>query len=175
MLFAFICFLSTVSAFEPFVKEGVAIRGSSAPLKDFDPLGFASKFDVAYLREAELKHGRWGMIAATSIPLLESHGDGVPAIHQFDGLDQSTQTLIVGGIAAAEFQTMLKGWKNPMKTPFELQDKYQPGDLGFALVDDHNSDDQSIFKTKELNNGRLAMIAALGMIVQELVTEQPLF
>jgi hypothetical protein len=28
---------------------------------------------------------------------------------------------------------------------------------------------------KELNNGRLAMIAALGMMAQELVTNKPIF
>ena len=27
----------------------------------------------------------------------------------------------------------------------------------------------------EINNGRLAMIASLGMIVQELVTDKPIF
>ena len=35
--------------------------------------------------------------------------------------------------------------------------------------------DDVVLHNKELNNGRLAMIAVMGMIVQELVTEQPLF
>jgi hypothetical protein len=36
--------------------------GSSAPFKNFDPLGFAAKADAATLakyRESELKHGEW--------------------------------------------------------------------------------------------------------------------
>jgi hypothetical protein len=32
-----------------------------------------------------------------------------------------------------------------------------------------------MFMDKELNNGRLAMIGVLGMMVQELVTHQQLF
>ena len=166
--------LSTAAAFSPFVKENVVIRGSTPPLKDFDPLQFSSKFDIAYLREAELKHGRWGMIAATAIPLLESTQSGM-AIHKFDALDSNTQACVLTAIAAGEFQTMLQGWKNPISNQFELQDGYQPGDLGFSLVKEHGSLDESERKNKEINNGRLAMIAALGMIVQELVTDKPLF
>ncbi len=30
----------------------------------FDPLGFTTKYDIKWLREAELKHGRVSMLAA---------------------------------------------------------------------------------------------------------------
>lgn len=167
-------FLASVSAFSPVVKEGVVIRGSTPPLKEFDPLGFSEKKDIAYLREAELKHGRWGMISATSIPLIESVTHQ-PAIYMFDRLDSNSQLLILTTIAASEFQLMLNGWRNPIKYPFTLQDNYQPGNLGFSIVKDFNYRDNALTMNKELNNGRLAMIASIGMIVQELVTNQPLF
>ena len=64
------------------------------------------------------------------------------------------------------------------KTPLSFSNRtlfLKPRDLGFSLVKDHGSLDESERKNKEINNGRLAMIAALGMIVQELVTDQPLF
>jgi hypothetical protein len=32
---------------------------------EFDPLGFSDNFDVKWLREAELKHGRVSMLAVT--------------------------------------------------------------------------------------------------------------
>jgi len=38
-----------------------------------------------------------------------------------------------------------------------------------------NDEETNIQMDKELNNGRLAMVGALGMIVQELVTHQQLF
>jgi hypothetical protein len=166
-----------VQCFEPFVKNGVVIRGSSAPLKDFDPLNLSTKsekYDIQYLREAELKHGRWGMVSSLSIPLIEQFTHR-PAIHEFQQLDSNLQTLIVGSIAASEFQYMLQGWKNPITDSFSLKENYQPGDLGFKLLKDYKNESSEQFMTKELNNGRLAMISALGMIVQELVTEKTLF
>lgn len=169
--------LNLVYCFEPFIKNGVVIRGSSAPLKDFDPLNLSTKsekYDIQYLREAELKHGRWGMVSSLSIPLIEQFTDR-PAIHEFQHLDSNLQTLIVGSIAASEFQYMLQGWKNPITNSFSLKDDYQPGDLGFKLLNDYKSEESEQIFTKELNNGRLAMISALGMIVQELVTEKCLF
>jgi light-harvesting complex I chlorophyll a/b binding protein 4 len=66
---------------------------------------------------------------------------------------------------------MLRGWQNPTKNPFRLNDDYQPGDLGFDI---NNSRDLDMIN-KELNNGRMAMIASLGMMAQELVTDRTLF
>lgn len=163
-----------VSAFEPFIKNGVVIRGSTEPLLDFDPLGFSKKKDIAYLREAELKHGRWAMVGATSIPILEQFTHR-PAIYEFEDLSVSKQLLLVGLIAAAEFQSMLVGWKAPWTSEFELTDDHQPGDLGFKLPIILGSNKWERMMNRELNNGRLAMFGFIGMLVQELVTQAPLF
>lgn len=172
-LFAFLTLLSCAAAFNPLIKEGVIISGSTPPLENFDPLGFSEKKDIAYLREAELKHGRWAMIGTTSILSIE-HFTHRPAIYEFQDLADSKQLLIVGLIAATEFQTMLKGWKKPWKEEFTLQDEYQPGDLGFALPIMFSSNRTQKMMNRELNNGRLAMIAFIGMLSQELVTNTPL-
>jgi hypothetical protein len=156
--------------------------GVTAPFDNkFDPLKFSedvSTREFARLREAELKHARWGMISATSIPLLELSSNE-PAIHAFDKLSSEYQMGIAGLILAGEFLTMLRGYKNPFvegsPAAFKLRDDYQPGDMGFHLADKWSDEMFTHYSNKELNNGRLAMIAALGMIVQELVTDSTLF
>lgn len=154
--------------------EAFNFQGATKPLGFFDPLGFSkdvSNSDLLRLRESELKHGRLGMVSALAIPLIERF-DHSPAIHQFDHLHPSVQLGIVFSMMAAEVTFMRAGWKDPFvgtNNYFQLLDGYQPGDLGFKLK---LSDDML---NKELNNGRLAMIASAGMIAQEVVTGQPLF
>ena len=73
----------------------------------------------------------------------------------------------------SEFSSMIRGWENPLVKPFTLKEDYQPGDFGLKyLVSEDKLGEQM---DKELNNGRLAMIGILGMMVQELATQHQLF
>ena len=113
------------------------------------------------------------MISATSIPLIESKTH-LPAIHEFDHLTNNMKLLIIGAIMMGEITSMRKGWENPFvsrSNSFRLRSTYQPGDIGFGV----SNHDDVLLHNKELNNGRLAMIAALGMIVQELITNKPIY
>jgi hypothetical protein len=68
----------------------------------------------------------------------------------------------------SEFRSLNLGW-DP-KTPFTILEDYTPGDFGFGLPKPSDA-----YVDSELNHGRLAMLGALGMMAQELVTHHPLF
>ena len=183
---ALLCFTTTTSmAFKPGIipmKPVIKEVGVTLPFREkFDPLHLSdnvSDSEFARLRESELKHGRWAMISATTIPLIESFTHR-PAIHEFDNLQPLQQLAILSLIMIAEFQTIVRGYRNCFKegspAAFKLKDDYQPGDLGLGMYQFMSKYDFIEKANKELNNGRLAMFGAIGMIVQELVTNKPLF
>ena len=155
-------FLASVHAFQ--------LRPPTAPLQNvplFDPSNYDGGLEPSFYRESELKHGRLAMAGTVLLPLLEqTHGLG---IHAFQTLPDTTQLSVVGAMFMSELYSMLIGWENPTKKAFTLKSDYQPGDYKLGWNPDGDLMD------KELNHGRLAMIGMLGMMVQELVTQQPLF
>lgn len=81
----------------------------------------------------------------------------------------------IAGIGALELFSVLKNWESPEETESSrvanLKTNATPGDLGFNLFNVKvDSDNFKNFRARELNNGRLAMIATAGIIAQELVT-----
>merc|ERR1712194_732880 len=69
------------------------------------------------------------------------------------------------------------GWVEPGLGPlFTLRESYYPGDIRFDPLGLKPADAKEFatMQTKELSHGRLAMLAAAGMIVQEQITHAPL-
>ena len=153
-----------------FSVQGLLIRPPTAPLQKvpiFDPSNYVGGLEPSFYRESELKHGRLTMVGTLLLPALDHYGLG---IHAFQSLPDNVQLSVVGAMFMSEFYSMSIGWENPTVKTFTLKSDYQPGDLKLWLWNPNDGE----LMDKELNNGRLAMIGMLGM-VQELVTQQPLF
>jgi light-harvesting complex I chlorophyll a/b binding protein 1 len=162
-----------------YIVHGLIIRPPTAPLQNiavFDPSNYAGGLEPSFYRESELKHGRLAMMGTLMLPVLEhSHsqvGDHVLGIDAFQALPEDTRFTVVYAMFVCELYTMLIGWENPVNKAFTLKANYQPGD--FKIGWNEKKADLDLMD-KELNNGRLAMIGMLGMMVQELVTHRPLF
>ena len=84
--------------------------------------------------------------------------------------------FLSGAIAAAELKRATIGWVEPtkFKSLWALRENYYPGDLGFDPLGLKPEDPEKFenMQTKELQNGRLAMIGVAGMISQELVNHK---
>jgi hypothetical protein len=165
------------------------LAGSIAPFGEFDPLGFtkdASVEDIKRLREAEVTHGRVGMLAALGFLVGENFhplfgglivGPANSHLAQIQNIAPFFIVGLTGAIGVAELTRATTGWVSPAVSAWTLRDDYYPGDIGFDPLGIKPSDAAGFaeMQTKELNNGRLAMLAAIGMIGQELVTRSPLF
>jgi len=159
------------------------LPGAIQPAGEFDPanlLADQSKAEVYRWREAELTHGRVGMLASAGFLVQENFhplfsGDGGPAIQQIPALPPALWFVMTLGIGIAEAARIQKGWADPyekMENVQALKEGYYPGDLAFdplGLFPDDPAE-QRIMQEKELSHGRLGMLAAAGFIAQEAAT-----
>merc|ERR1719163_1772501 len=143
---------------------------------NFDPAGFAdgcSLQEMKRYREAEVTHGRVAMLSVIGFLVAES-------FHPLFGgeiIGPAIELLAVA-IGIVETSRAQNGWVPPAQVQGKqfLNDDYYPGDIGFDPLGLKPEDpiEYAEMQTKELQHGRLAMLASMGMIVQELVTNEPL-
>jgi len=163
------------------------LAGITEPLGFFDPVGFTddkSEGKIRFYREVELKHGRLGMLAALGFlvgenfhPLFGGNIDG-PAYLAFQQTPlQTFWPFVVTAIAILEVFSVFTFNSPAGGEPWSIRSDHVPGDLGFDPLNLKPTDPEEFktMQTKELNNGRLAMLAAAGMILQEYATGQKLF
>lgn len=166
------------------------LPGAIAPTGYFDPIGFSrdgiSVNEVKRNREAEVMHGRVAMLACVGYLAGETTGGPFglvgPANDQLQQVPLPAFALLTVGIAAAELRRAQIGWVEPnlgswTKTLWTLRDSYYPGDVGFDPLGLKPTDPQAFrnMQTRELQNGRLAMLGWAGMCAQELVNHRTIF
>jgi|Dee2metaT_10_FD_contig_31_6307648_length_702_multi_10_in_0_out_0_1 light-harvesting complex I chlorophyll a/b binding protein 1 len=168
-----------------FPENPTELPGDIAPTGFFDPLGLSNGKDantIKMWREAELKHGRVCMLASVGVltqELLKNPlGIDGPGIRHFDLVDQQFPEfgeLFILLCAFIEGWTIQNKWESrsetrDLKRAARLRDDVDAGDYGWDPLEWYPEDpeEQAIIKTKELQNGRLAMLGFAGIVAQEL-------
>jgi hypothetical protein len=150
--------------------------------KGFDPLNLATSMEkLNEYREAELKHCRLAMLAAVGWPFSEyaqpllskqfgaenllAGGEKAPSILN-GGLDKINPLFFMAIIlfTATIESVALKATPNPDRLPGDLG--FDPLGLYYGKTEDVKRD----YELKEIQNGRLAMIAVVGFVAEEVVT-----
>lgn len=152
------------------------LPGATAPLKGFDPLSLStvgSDETLAWFRAAELKHSRVAMLATTGY-IVQAAGFHFPGMLSSDVSFESLSTMkpfdawdavpdagkaqILGTIFVAELATECQG-THYMKGGSMPTIVFPP--IDFSGV---SAETLKVKQSRELNNGRLAMIAIMSFI-----------
>merc|ERR1712100_299695 len=154
---------------------------------NFDPAGFLkgkSELEVNRYREAELTHGRVGMLASLGFLVQEKFpplfsADGGPAIDQIPQLPVWLWVVMGSGIAAAESYRINVAFREldgeKLKAETALRPGYVPGQIGFDPLNLAPEDPAEfrLMQEKELAHARLAMIAAQASSRRRLSPRRP--
>ena len=164
------------SAAIPFLKKPPALDGTMPGDVGFDPLGFSTTItelggDLNYVREAELMHGRQAMLATLGFVFPKLFGK-LPCAWTADislnPLEAQYQLPpeIFWQVAISIF--IAEG----LRAQIIFGKDNVPGDHGFDPFGWAPKDPAAlqVMKTKEVLNGRLAMIAIVGFYAQLKVT-----
>ncbi|CAM9803248.1 unnamed protein product [Chrysoparadoxa australica] len=168
----------------PFLTAPPKLDGSMAGDVGFDPLGLSEIDDVGidlyWMREAELKHARVAMLATIGVFFCDQASPksyvgswpGFPAGKcQADLFWQvlaerpqliGTTLVLIGTFELFSGFTTTKGRREGNR---------EPGDFGLNPYKFAGKKMQEM-KEGEIKNGRLAMLAAAGQIMQGVVTHQ---
>jgi len=159
--------------------EFTAFPGGPEEPIPWDPLNFCELYkisgnnpDVAWLREAELKHGRMSMMAVFGIivqeggvidPYWAPTSGWATAPSECPGAAWGSLLVLIGLIEGTYAEGLYDLWNGQT-------DKRTPGDYGWGkafLSEDPVAADK--MRLKELKNGRLAMIAFMGIAANHFI------
>mmetsp|Transcript_1286 Transcript_1286/g.2819 ORF Transcript_1286/g.2819 Transcript_1286/m.2819 type:complete len:313 (-) Transcript_1286:117-1055(-) len=170
------------------------LDGTLAGDYGFDPLGLGADGKINQYRVAEVIHARWAMLAIPGFVIPEALGlpggvwtetgkvfldgeTGRPEFLEFVPLFAAIQIALMAGVEKFRSEGAGPAGFVPFKGKFDESafnglDPINPGGpLDFFNVA-ATPQDLAELKVKEIKNGRLAMIAALGCFLQAPVTHE---
>ena len=140
---------------------------------------------LLYMREAEIKHCRLAMLAVVGWPLAElfdkpiADAVGLPTLLTKSGASPSVLNGGLDRVDAAYWIAVvaLAGIVEleSSKVQEEKGKTYVPGDCNFDPLGLYpkSAEKQKEMQTKEIKNGRLAMMALIGFVAQEALFRTP--
>ena len=153
--------------------------------KGFDPLNCSTSIStLRRYREAEIKHGRLAMLGSVGWPLAEIYHPYLSKLYGNNllALNGKVPSLLNGGLdkinpaffmAIIIFTTTLES-ANIAKN-YDIESI--PGDLGFDPLNIYSTKSAKTkreLELKELNNGRIAMLAITYFAINEFITDTPI-
>jgi light-harvesting complex I chlorophyll a/b binding protein 1 len=150
--------------------------GVQAPIGFWDPLGLSADGDVAAFkrrRETELKHGRLSMLATMGYITPTLVGTWPAYLSPSNGLKFSD---VPNGLGALS-KVPLAGWAQVLiycafveVSGIQNRPSDAPGDLGWKVLTSDDPEAKTKKLSAEIANGRLAMMAIIGMFFQDGLT-----
>lgn len=163
----------------PFLLRPPKLDGKMAGDVNFDPLGLSSvedlgPIDLYWFREAELKHSRVAMMAVLGLlavesdfvlPIFSSGGSYHNGVDMFYALMKSHPALIVASVVFIGIVELISGIALTEGRKTGLR---EPGEFGFnPLKFGRSPKTKKDLATKEIKNGRLAMLSAALILAEE--------
>jgi hypothetical protein len=178
----------------PFIDAPAYLDGSMVGDYGFDPVGLAKTdlnlgsanekerslaFVLRDYREAELRHGRLAMLAALAWPVQELVNPVIArALREpllLSELGGRSPSVLNGGLGLGPIPYTVGAYS--LKIKANVGETWLPGDFGFDplnILGGASLAAKRDMQEKELNNGRLAMVAVTLFVIEEAITKSPI-
>eukprot|EP00308_Calcidiscus_leptoporus_P017474 CAMPEP_0119375402 /NCGR_PEP_ID=MMETSP1334-20130426/35586_1 /TAXON_ID=127549 /ORGANISM="Calcidiscus leptoporus, Strain RCC1130" /LENGTH=197 /DNA_ID=CAMNT_0007393703 /DNA_START=11 /DNA_END=604 /DNA_ORIENTATION=+ len=151
----------------PFVDAPPKLDGSMAGDVGFDPLSLSEAYDIKYLREAELKHGRICMLATLGYVAVDLgfYAPGAPKVSSLAAHDVTVKSghMLLLLFTVAIFEALSY---NAISEMMSGETDREPGDYYLDAFGWAAGDKRKQMQLAEVVHGRTAMLAFSGIVTQ---------